>query len=913
MQKFYVRKVAVLGAGVMGAQIAAHFANASVSVVLFDLKTNLVETSLKNLQKLNPKPFASNILSCNITSANYDDNLDLLHDCQLIIEAIAERIDWKEELYHKIAPYIHPKAIIASNTSGLSINTLASSLPKALQAQFCGIHFFNPPRYMSLVELIPHNSTADSLLISLEEFLVSSLGKEVVIARDTPNFIANRLGVFSMLLTAYHTQHFNLPLDLVDKLTGKELARAKSATYRTLDIVGIDVFSHVVKTMQDRCADGFEVFYNMPQWLQYLLDNKHLGQKTKAGCYKKDSEGLKVFNILTNEYDLASHKPSEAILEILKQKDWQIKFELLRNSELVEAQFLWACFRDLFHYAALMLGEIASNPRDMDIAIRSGFAWKYGIFELWQLAGWHKVASWINDDIINGKTIVKEWLFQLLREDFSIVRSPKSYNSQIGVPLSVWQIEQGNSLGIFEAGISQPDEMMQLGALIQPTIGVFTNIGSAHDENFDNADSKIREKLKLFIHTNKLIYCKDYAGLHEQITASTILPAACSLFTWSKRLKADLQIGRITKHEHETEIQGIYKNDFIGIRIPFSDEASIENAIHCWAVMLFLDIPNEVISQRMEFLSPVAMRLEMKEGINNCSIINDSYNSDLGSLTIALDFMNQQKQHNKRTIILSDILQSGKNEADLYREVAALLKKKNISRLIGVGLAINRQASSFDIEKIFYATTEDFLRDLNYNSFNSETILIKGARSFGFERISKSLQQKAHETVLEINLNAVVHNLNLFRSRLKPETKLMVMVKAFSYGSGSFEIANILQFHRVDYLAVAYADEGVELRKSGITLPIMVMNPEEQSFDAMISYKLEPDIYSFRILNQFTDALKRRANENNIAKFPVHIEFDTGMHRLGFDESELNMARHEAWIEGGVWMLDECIKFLQKK
>lgn len=508
-----------------------------------------------------------------------------------------------------------------------------------------------------------------------------------------------------------------------------------------------------------------------------------------------------------------------------------------------------------------------------------------------QLATWHRNKFHIPVIGItgsNGKTIVKEWLFQLLREDYSIVRSPKSYNSQIGVPLSVWQIEEGNTLGIFEAGISQPDEMMQLGSLIQPTIGVFTNIGSAHDENFDNSDSKIREKLKLFIHTSKLIYCKDYSGLHEQIAGSTILPTTCSLFTWSKRLKADLQIGRITKHEHETEIQGIYKNDFISIRIPFSDEASIENAIHCWAVMLFLNHSNEVISQRMEFLSPVAMRLEMKEGINNCSIINDSYNSDLGSLTIALDFMNQQKQHSKRTIILSDILQSGKNEADLYREVAALLKKKNISRLIGVGAAINRQAASFDIEKVFYSTTEDFLRDLNYNSFNSETVLIKGARSFGFERISKSLQQKAHETVLEINLNAVVHNLNLFRSRLKPETKLMVMVKAFSYGSGSFEIANILQFHRVDYLAVAYADEGVELRKSGITLPIMVMNPEEQSFDAMISYKLEPDIYSFRILNQFTEALKRRANENNISKFPVHIEFDTGMHRLGFDESDLN-------------------------
>ena len=543
-------------------------------------------------------------------------------------------------------------------------------------------------------------------------------------------------------------------------------------------------------------------------------------------------------------------------------------------------------------YASGVRNFVVSNPDVVQFFTDANFIVVTDPLKVMQLlATWHRKKFHIPICGItgsNGKTIVKEWLYQLLREDYSIVRSPKSYNSQIGVPLSVWQIEDGNNLGIFEAGISQPDEMMQLGALIHPTIGVFTNIGSAHDENFDNSDSKIREKLKLFIHANKLIYCKDYSGLHEQIAASTILPSTCTLFTWSKRLKADLQIGRITKHEHETEIQGIYKNDFISIRIPFSDEASIENAIHCWAVMLFLDISNDVISQRMEFLSPVAMRLEMKEGINNCSIINDSYNSDLGSLTIALDFMNQQKQHVKRTIILSDILQSGKNEADLYREVAALLKKKNISRLIGVGAAINRQAASFDIEKLFYPSTEDFLRDLNYNSFNNETILIKGARSFGFERISKSLQQKAHETVLEINLNAVVHNLNLFRSRLKPETKLMVMVKAFSYGSGSFEIANILQFHRVDYLAVAYADEGVELRKTGITLPIMVMNPEEQSFDAMISYKLEPDIYSFRIFNQFTDALKRRANENNIAKFPVHIEFDTGMHRLGFDESELN-------------------------
>jgi alanine racemase len=304
--------------------------------------------------------------------------------------------------------------------------------------------------------------------------------------------------------------------------------------------------------------------------------------------------------------------------------------------------------------------------------------------------------------------------------------------------------------------------------------------------------------------------------------------------------------------------------------------------------MLVMNIDPDVIRQRMELLSPVAMRLEMKEGLNNCSIINDSYNSDLGSLTIALDFLNQQKQHPRRTLILSDILQSGKNEETLYRQVNELIKVKQVDRIIGIGPALTRQQNSFTIDSKFYNGTDDFLADLNYSAFNNETILIKGARSFGFERISKALQQKAHETVLEINLNAVVHNLNLFRSRLKPDTKLMVMVKAFSYGSGSFEIANTLQFHRADYLAVAYADEGVELRKSGITLPVMVMNPEEQSFDAMVSFRLEPEIYSFRILNKFTEALKRRSEILSGSRFPVHIELDTGMKRLGFEQHELN-------------------------
>ncbi len=507
------------------------------------------------------------------------------------------------------------------------------------------------------------------------------------------------------------------------------------------------------------------------------------------------------------------------------------------------------------------------------------------------LAAWHRMQFQIPVIGVtgsNGKTIIKEWLFQLLREDYHIVRSPKSYNSQIGVPLSLWQIQSEDTLGIFEAGISKPGEMIKLEKMIHPTIGIFTNVGLAHDENFQNPTDKIIEKLELFSHTNKLIYCKDYLGIHEQIPLSKKLSKDLTTFTWSRKTKADLQIGRIAKQEHETEIQGIYQNDFISIRIPFTDEASVENAIHCWSLMLFLNYHPEVIAQRMELLSPVAMRLEMKEGINNCSIINDSYNSDLGSLTIALDFMNQQKQHKKRTLILSDILQSGRDEEVLYKEVAKLLEEKNINRLIGIGPSIARQKHLFNVEKSFFESTDDLLHELNYSSYGNETILIKGARSFGFERISKALQQKAHETILEINLNAVIHNLNLFRSRLKQDTKLMVMVKAFSYGSGSFEIANVLQFHRADYLAVAYADEGVELRKSGITLPIMVMNPEEQSFDAMISYRLEPEIYSFRVLSQFSEALRKRSLDHTLLKFPVHIEIETGMKRLGFEESEIN-------------------------
>jgi len=490
----------------------------------------------------------------------------------------------------------------------------------------------------------------------------------------------------------------------------------------------------------------------------------------------------------------------------------------------------------------------------------------------------------------NGKTIVKEWLYQLMREDKNIVRSPKSYNSQIGVPLSVWQMREEHELAIFEAGLSMPGEMEKLQKIIQPSIGIFTNIGTAHDENFDNINLKVSEKLKLFQSCETLIYCRDYNTIQLQISAVDFLPRKLKFFTWSRKTKADLQIGRVSKLGDETEIQGIYKEEFLKIKIPFTDDASVENAIHCWALMLLLGYEQAIIEERMLLLSPVAMRLELKDGINDCSIINDSYSSDIGSLTIALDFMNQQKQHDKRMVILSDILQSGKNEENLYMEVAQLLEAKGVERMIGIGPAISRQESKFKIAKQFYSSTDDFLHDFSPLNFKDETILLKGARLFGFEKISKQLQQKAHETVLEINLNALVHNLNYFRSRLKPTVKIMAMVKATSYGSGSFEIANILQFYHVDYLAVAYTDEGVELRKAGITLPIMVMNPEMQSFETMLQYKLEPEIYNFRLLNQASEVIKKNMTEgmNSRNYFPVHIKLDTGMHRLGFEEREIN-------------------------
>ncbi len=483
----------------------------------------------------------------------------------------------------------------------------------------------------------------------------------------------------------------------------------------------------------------------------------------------------------------------------------------------------------------------------------------------------------------NGKTIVKEWLYQLLNESKNIVRSPKSFNSQIGVPLSVWQMREDHDLAIFEAGISEQDEMDRLQPIIQPTIGIFTNIGHAHDENFINRIQKAGEKLKLFTRVKTLVYCIDQKELQEGIIKTGILKNI-ETFTWSRKIPADLRITAVQPDGNFTQITGLYKDEEITIEIPFSDEASIENALHCWAVMLLMEYSQSLISRRMRALQPIAMRLEMKAGMNNCTLINDSYSNDIDSLGIALDFLNQQKQHRKKTVILSDILQSGRSENHLYQEVSDLLILKQADRLIGIGKGISRQAALFTTEKEFYNTTEEFLDSYSHASFANESILLKGARIFEFERITESLQQKTHETVLEINLNALVHNLNYYRSKLDPGVKVMAMVKAFSYGSGSYEIANVLQFHQVDYLTVAYADEGIELRKAGIRLPIMVMNPDEESFDSMIKNQLEPEIYSFRVLKMLEAALLRLSPHSSAVG--IHIKIDTGMHRLGFDPVE---------------------------
>lgn len=481
----------------------------------------------------------------------------------------------------------------------------------------------------------------------------------------------------------------------------------------------------------------------------------------------------------------------------------------------------------------------------------------------------------------NGKTMVKEWLYQLLSPSMVVTRSPRSYNSQIGVPLSVWLMNEETQVGIFEAGISQPGEMQALRDIVQPTIAVLTNLGAAHQENFGSMEEKCRQKMLLFHDAHTMVYDADDPIVAKM--AAQLDEKGERLYWSATDRQAPMFIKGINKGEAATIIEYVYKQgESRRYTIPYIDEASITNSIICMAVCLCMGLDAKTLEERMQRLEPIAMRMEVKEGRNECTLINDSYNSDINSLDIALDFMNRRPDHQDRrhTIILSDICQSGEDPQKLYETVSELCSKRGVNKFIGIGPDMCANAGHIHVgEKYFFRGVESFVHSDVFHHLHNEVILVKGARSFGFDQITELLVQKVHETTLEVNLDAVVKNLNYYRSFLKPETKLTCMIKADAYGAGAVEIAKTLQDHRVDYLAVAVADEGATLRRNGITANIMVMNPEMTAFKTMFDYDLEPEVYSFRLL----DALVKAAEKEGITDYPVHIKLDTGMHRLGFD------------------------------
>jgi alanine racemase len=490
----------------------------------------------------------------------------------------------------------------------------------------------------------------------------------------------------------------------------------------------------------------------------------------------------------------------------------------------------------------------------------------------------------------NGKTIVKEWLHQLLQQDYNIVRSPKSYNSQVGVALSVWQMNEEHNLAIFEAGVSKPGEMKKLQEIIRPAIGILTNIGAAHGENFKDNDQKAEEKIGLFQDAQAVIFPYDDATAAKAIIAWNEAeyqvrgePKFKSL-SWGKKETADLRLLHTGKNESSTSIRTIFRQNEFTYNLPFTDEASISNALTCACVMLHLGYEAETINGRLATLHTVDMRLQLNHGINNCLVINDSYSTDLTSLKIALEFLQQQSPGLRRTAVLSDFMESGRADEELYRDVAALLELYGISRVYGIGGRITEHLSKHTGGFLFtaYPSTSAFISTFKSSQFYNEAILVKGARVYEFEQIAQLFERKVHQTVLEINLNALAYNLKEYQKVLHPGTKLMAMVKAFSYGSGGAEIASVLQYHNVQYLGVAYADEGVDLVRSGITLPIMVMNTDESTFQSVVEYNLQPVIYSFGLLDRFEGYLKEQALQD----YPVHIEVETGMHRLGFGFAE---------------------------
>lgn len=482
----------------------------------------------------------------------------------------------------------------------------------------------------------------------------------------------------------------------------------------------------------------------------------------------------------------------------------------------------------------------------------------------------------------NGKTVVKEWLFHLLKDDVNIIRNPKSFNSQVGVPLSVWGINEQHQLGLFEAGISQKNEMHLLQQIIKPNIGIFTYLGTAHDEGFTNKAEKLDEKLALFTEAQMLVYCADQPEVTQGVTKLVLNNnAALNVVSWSKN-NTDATYKFEVEHRYQYTVITTRKgSQTLSINVPFVDEASIMNACTCFAFLMAINRMSTDVLKRFEELQPVEMRMQLKEGFNNCVIINDSYNADINALQIALDFMEQQSAGYSKTLILSDLLQSGLSEHQLYNSVASLVKQRNVNLFIGIGTAMQKYKPLFPKNSLFFTDTSEFIRNFRSLDFNQQIILVKGARKFTFERITSLLEKKVHETVFEINLNAMVHNLNVYRNKLKKGVKLMGMVKAFSYGAGSYEIAKVMEYNRVDYLTVAYADEGVTLRKAGIKTPIMVMNPEPVAFDSIIQHNLEPEVYNFFMLDQLLKAC-------NGQEISIHIEVDTGMKRLGFDEQDLD-------------------------
>jgi len=512
-------------------------------------------------------------------------------------------------------------------------------------------------------------------------------------------------------------------------------------------------------------------------------------------------------------------------------------------------------------YQAGVRNFVVSEPVDTEDHPGANFLFVNDtLAALQDLAAYHR--SQFNIPLIgvtgsNGKTIVKEWLYQLLHEDLSIVRSPRSYNSQLGVPLSVWLMNEQHQLAIFEAGISKKGEMEKLERIIQPTIAVLTSLGEAHSEGFSSMEEKAMEKRILFRHAEE--------------------PALLSV----QSIEREEQFTTITALDPKGT------SERLSIRIPFTDEASVDNAILCWRILIMLGFEQERIAERMSKLVAVNMRLELKKGINNCTIINDSYSADKDSLEIALNFQSQQTGAEKKTVILSDLLQSAASDGSLYHSVLESLEKHGVSRLIAIGPRIShwmRYLITENTKLETFSSTEAFLEEFLSSHFREENILVKGARIFGFERIVQVLELKAHQTVLEIDLSSIAHNLKVYQSRLQPSTRIMAMVKAFAYGSGGAEISAILQYHKADYLGVAYADEGVELRKAGIRLPIMVMNTEESAFEKIVAHNLEPELYSFELLEAFDQYLQ----EEGLQQYPVHIELETGMNRLGFAIGDLD-------------------------